>query len=285
MQGIAQGALFGDAAVSGDPLNTQSLIVGTSSSGLIISLLRLLTKAAFPTDQAIHISSNLYFLISGMICVLCIYIFSVMPKKNDHASNQELEESTQDMHQDDSCEDKSLLGPEGGISMNIHTPELECSGNLKGIIQKAWQPLLSNMACYWVTLSIFPGVLAEDLNFNDNSWYPLLLLAIFNAADCVGKFCPLAIQMKFCSKTSVLLMALLRCSFIPLYLVAHGSVPAISILTILLGISNGALTTINMVYATMLVDNTEQQRCGSVSVLFLILGLNFGAFSGFLWLL
>lgn len=285
MQGIAQGALFGDAAVSGDPLNTQSLIVGTSTSGLIISLLRLFTKAAFPTEQAIHISSNLYFLISGMICVLCIYIFSAMSKKKDYGTNQGPEESTQDMHQGDSCEDKSLLGPEGATSMNIHTPDLECSGNLKGIFQKAWQPLLSNMACYWVTLSIFPGVLAEDLNFNDNSWYPLALLTIFNAADCVGKFFPLGIQMKFCSKTSVLLMALLRCSFIPLYLVALGSVPAISILTILLGISNGALTTINMVYATMLVDNTEQQTCGSVSVLFLMLGLNLGAFSGFLWLL
>jgi len=40
-----------------------------------------------------------------------------------------------------------------------------------------------------------------------------------------------------------------------------------------------------MIYATMLVDIREQQLCGAVSVFFLVLGLNLGAFSGFFWLL
>ena len=291
MQGIAQGALFGEAAVSGDHLNTQSLIFGTSTSGLIISLLRLCTKAAFPTKQAIHISSNLYFVVSGFICIFCIFIFSSLLKRKVY--EQAEVDSNQEEHHDevsdrsDISEGMSLLVPGEVLPVNIQRPsQLKHSENLRDIVQKTWFTLLSNTACYWVTLSIFPGVIAEDLHFNDNSWYPIVLIFIFNASDCAGKLCPRSIQVKFCTETSVLLIALLRCCFIPLFLIAPtGSVPIISILTILLGVTNGALTTINMVYATKLVNSSEQELCGSVSVFFLILGLNLGAFSGFLWLL
>ena len=39
-----------------------------------------------------------------------------------------------------------------------------------------------------VTLSIFPGVLAEDLHSTQlGSWYPIVLLAAYNCADAAGK--------------------------------------------------------------------------------------------------
>ena len=279
--------MFGYAALSGDSLNTQSLIVGTSTSGLIISILRLGTKASFAGERAIHISSNLYFIISGMICSLCICIFSTLRKKDGVLTQQGMEiASDSERHPDEWSQDTSLLKPEGLSSMNIQScTETNPYGKIWRIFGKAWQPFVSNMTCYSVTLSIFPGVLAEDLDFSGNSWYPIILILIFNAADCVGKFCPHAIQSNFFSKSSVLSIALLRCCFIPLYLIALGSIPAISILTIFLGISNGALTTINMVYAIDLVDNSEHHLCGNLNVFFLVLGLNIGALSGFIWLL
>ena len=41
---------------------------------------------------------------------------------------------------------------------------------------------------YCVTLSIFPGVLSEDLESERlGDWYPLLLFALFNAMDFFGK--------------------------------------------------------------------------------------------------
>lgn len=272
--------MFGDAALSGDPTNTQYLIGGTSTSGMIISLIRLGTKGVFPSEQAIHISSNLYFMISGLICILCIYIFAVSLTKTDSSRFQDLEpEQVQDVARG---EGTALLSP-----MNIYSPDSSNKAyqRMIDIISKIWQPLVGNTICYWVTLSIFPGVLVEDLKFSENSWYPIVLITIFNAADCIGKFCPSSIQRIFFNGKSVLLLALGRCIFIPLYLAAMGSIPAISVLTILLGITNGALTTINMVYATVLVESKEQKLCGNINVLFLVLGLNVGAFSGFLWLL
>lgn len=42
-----------------------------------------------------------------------------------------------------------------------------------------------------VTLSIFPGVLAEDVHSAElGSWYPVALLAVFNLADWAGKSAP-----------------------------------------------------------------------------------------------
>ncbi len=42
-----------------------------------------------------------------------------------------------------------------------------------------------------VTLSIFPGVLAEDVHSAElGSWYPVALLTVFNLADWAGKSAP-----------------------------------------------------------------------------------------------
>jgi equilibrative nucleoside transporter 1/2/3 len=42
-----------------------------------------------------------------------------------------------------------------------------------------------------VTLSIFPGVLAEDVHSAQlGSWYPIWLIAAFNLADAAGKAAP-----------------------------------------------------------------------------------------------
>jgi len=42
-----------------------------------------------------------------------------------------------------------------------------------------------------ITLSIFPGVLAEDVHSAElGSWYPVALLAAFNVADWAGKSLP-----------------------------------------------------------------------------------------------
>jgi hypothetical protein len=43
-----------------------------------------------------------------------------------------------------------------------------------------------------VTLSIFPGVLAEDAHSAElGEWYPLLLMTLFNFSDLAGKNAPL----------------------------------------------------------------------------------------------
>lgn len=59
------------------------------------------------------------------------------------------------------------------------------------VLRSIWRPALSTTLVYVVTLSIFPGVLAEDVKSAAlGSWYPVALLSLFNVADYVGKSAP-----------------------------------------------------------------------------------------------
>lgn len=60
----------------------QAVVGGTASSGVIICLLRVLTKAALPATRAgLRKSTSLYFGISGAICLACWGIYyAVLPR-------------------------------------------------------------------------------------------------------------------------------------------------------------------------------------------------------------
>jgi equilibrative nucleoside transporter 1/2/3 len=294
--GAAQGALFGHAAVSGDSMNVQAIIAGTSMSGVIVSILRIVTKATFV--QGGQMSSNIYFILSGIVCICCAYIFSIVlpslqkvsPDREIHfraPGESETGHSVEVTHEGDQLSGKhdsegetaAILGPK--LYHNDHEKAWD-------IVRQCKEPMLALIGCYLVTLSIFPGVLAEDLA-TSSTWYPVMLISAFNVADCIGKMCPVAIQEDFFSRTKVIMAASARLAFIPLFLVSvHSqmSILLVSILTIFLGLTNGALTTITMMFAPSLItDEEEVELCGNLTVLCLIFGLNVGAFSGFLWLL
>ena len=142
---------------------------------------------------------------------------------------------------------------------------------------------------YLVTLSIFPGVLAEDVaSIRLGSWYPVILMAVFNAADCIGKWLPAIPGLQMRNEKAILGWAVSRIVFVPLFHFAAtrgaGGV-VIGILAALLGVSNGVLTAAAMMLGPSLVEPRAAALCGNIMVLSLILGLCLGAACGFLWLL
>jgi equilibrative nucleoside transporter 1/2/3 len=58
------------------------VVGGTASSGLIICLLRVATKAALPPDRTgLRRSTAAYFGLSGLLCAACCVVFhSVLPR-------------------------------------------------------------------------------------------------------------------------------------------------------------------------------------------------------------
>jgi equilibrative nucleoside transporter 1/2/3 len=60
----------------------QAVVGGTASSGVIICLLRVVTKAALPPTRAgLRTSTAIYFALSGVICLLCFFVYySVLPR-------------------------------------------------------------------------------------------------------------------------------------------------------------------------------------------------------------
>ena len=138
---------------------------------------------------------------------------------------------------------------------------------------------------YLVTLSIFPGVLAENLKSPTlKSWYPLLLITVFNVGDMMGKMCP----TRFHCRDGALLFvfSIMRGAFVPIYAVfVQEQMPDISffVVTYCLGITNGFLTTCGMSTAPTLFNPKESEVAGTMMVFFLLSGLSLGAMSGWLW--
>ena len=72
-----------------------------------------------------------------------------------------------------------------------------------------------------VTTSIFPGVLAEDLEYEVmGDWYPLFLILFYNVGDLIGKMAPQNALQLLNTATKSLYTSIARALvFIPLYIV------------------------------------------------------------------
>ncbi|KIZ05098.1 nucleoside transporter, putative [Monoraphidium neglectum] len=81
LDGVSQGAIFGDAAALPSEY-THAVVGGTASSGALISLLRIATKASLPaTREGLRKSIALYFGLSAALSLACFGVYSaVLPR-------------------------------------------------------------------------------------------------------------------------------------------------------------------------------------------------------------
>ncbi|KAH9709001.1 Equilibrative nucleotide transporter 1 [Citrus sinensis] len=143
---------------------------------------------------------------------------------------------------------------------------------------------------YIVTLSIFPGYITEDVHSEIlKDWYGIILIAGYNVFDLVGK-----------SLTAIYLLenekvaiggCFARLLFFPLFLgCLHGpkffrtEIP-VTLLTCLLGLTNGYLTSVLMILAPKVVQLQHAETAGIVIVLFLVLGLAAGSIVAWFWVI
>lgn len=266
--GVAQGALFGDAALL-PPENTHALVAGTALSGVAVSALRLLTKAAFPATLAgLRASADLYFILGAVVCVLSLIVYTaVLPPLLRQYYVQTLTSET-------------------AVTSDDTEPIFHA---LSSVLKQIWQLSAALVMTYIVTLSIFPGVLAEDVHSAKlGSWYPVLLITACNVADWAGKSAPMYAPLMVVDPGRIFVLSVCRFVFIPLFYVTARSgtgAAMIGFLTLALGLTNGWLTTCAMVSGPMRVGPSRAGLVGNVLVLSLIIGLCVGAGCGFLWLL
>ncbi|PRP72993.1 hypothetical protein PROFUN_14656 [Planoprotostelium fungivorum] len=147
---IAQGALYGLAGVY-PPEATQALVSGSGATGLIISLVRLITKGALPdTADGLRQSAILYFVFSALFMVICMITF------------WRLRRSLQSQY----------------IMRRLAS-------------EKIYLPALSVLYNYFVTLFLFPGLVSIIPSQRDQwDWFPVILITCFNIGDFVGKSTP-----------------------------------------------------------------------------------------------
>ena len=65
------------------------------------------------------------------------------------------------------------------------------------VAKSIWPYMLSIGLVYFVTLCLYPGIESEIVSCKLGSWMPVILMAVFNAADLVGKVC-IALGMELC---------------------------------------------------------------------------------------
>lgn len=329
--GLSQGAIYSEAAHL-PPKYTHAIIRGTASSGLIICLLRLATKATLPaTPEGLRASTAIYFTLAAVISAACVVVYTVvmprLPALQYYHEKAFGEPALQlSAHE---TEDEALLWSNAEAALHPpgdnppkphHLPISSSPSHLRTttptspplddpfapdplvapvqldpdphpsvwrIWSHNWQLSVALVALYAVTLSIFPGFLAEDVHSAAlGSWYPELLITAFNIADLIGKNLPhtlLPLQ-----PPAILGHSLARVLYIPLFiLTAYYNLHPVSLmaLTFALGVSNGYLTAVAMTVGAELAPKEEAAGSEGVLVFSLIAGLNVGAFAGWLWLL
>ncbi|KAI5061412.1 hypothetical protein GOP47_0023917 [Adiantum capillus-veneris] len=141
---------------------------------------------------------------------------------------------------------------------------------------------------YTLSLSIFPGFLAEDTGSHRlGSWYAIVLIAMFNVGDFLARYIPLIEKLRLESRRGLLLAACSRFLLIPcFYFTAKfGTQGWMLFLCIVLGVSNGYLTVCILVTAPKGYKGPEQNSLGNLLVLFLLFGIFAGATLDWLWLI
>ncbi|KAI3521233.1 hypothetical protein L1887_10694 [Cichorium endivia] len=240
----------------------QAVFAGNASAGVLVCMLRIITKASLPRSvTGLRTSTRIYFFTSTLIELLCFICFKLLhrlPTIQHYTTKTALDDPPK-------TEPETLP-----------------------VLKKLRWLSMSIVIIFAVTLSIFPGYLSENVEsryFGD--WYPVLLITTFNVGDFSGK-CLTAIYVLKRSRW-IVWSCFARVLFYPLFMGCvfgpkwlKKEVPVV-LLTLLLGLSNGYLTSVLMIVAPKFVAVQESSIAGIVMSLFLAIGLVIGSGLGWLW--
>ncbi|KAJ9537704.1 hypothetical protein OSB04_030437 [Centaurea solstitialis] len=244
----------------------QAVFAGNATAGLMVSILRVITKASLPhTQKGLRTSTQIYFVFSSLIvllCVICTNVLDKLPVIRFYRNRK---------HANSPATHKSIE-----------------KNNFWEVVKKIRWLVASVFAVYAISLSIFPGYLSENVEsayFKD--WYPIFLITTFNVGDFLGK-CLTALYVPKGTRGTIW-CSMGRVVFYPLFMGCirgpkwmHSEVPVIT-LTMMLGVSNGYLTSVLMILAPKSVAFEESETVGIAMETFLIVGLVVGSAFGWLW--
>ncbi|KAL3375932.1 hypothetical protein AABB24_002729 [Solanum stoloniferum] len=283
-----QGGMIGDLSFM-LPEFLQSFLAGLAASGALTSSLRLITKAAFDNSQdGLRKGAILFFAVSTLFELLCVLLYAfVFPKLPivKYYRAKAASEGSKTVASDLAAAGVYKQGPE---TKDEHDPQQVERLNNKELLLQNIDYAIDLFLIYALTLSIFPGFLSEDTgSHNLGSWYALVLVAMYNVWDLIGRYIPLIKCLKLESRKGLMVVILLRSLFVPaFYFTAkYGDQGWMIMLTSLLGVSNGHLTVCVLTCAPKGYKGPEQNALGNLLVLFLLGGIFAGVTLDWLWLI
>lgn len=245
------------------------------TAGVLVSVLRILTKSVFPQDASgLRKSANLYFAVSIVVMVICIVFYNVVEKLPVVKYYKDLKVQATNMEEEEK-------GPLTGSVWR---------STLWQIVESVKWYGFGIVLIYLVTLSIFPGYITEDVHSSLlKDWYSILLITGYNVFDLVGK----SLTAVYVVQTTKIAIGgcVVRLLFLPLFFAClHGppifrtEIP-VTFLTCLMGLTNGYLTSVLMMMAPKVVQLQHAETAGVVMVLFLVAGLAAGSVVSWCWVI
>jgi equilibrative nucleoside transporter 1/2/3 len=300
---LVQSAVYGYASMLGS-IFIQGVQVGNGLSGVLSSLLRILTKLFLLDDASgVVISSLIYFLISALIMAGCIVTFVLTQRSQfvkDHmrkiSGYSETPDVTKVPHESTNFENVPLEDPvEPAVNFDFSRDEGEWRKeayekvSLKSIMRKMWLPAVIIALNFFITLSLFPGISGEmksiNQDFNDSAWFVITLFLVFNVGDLIGKFLPKWKYFQTVSSKKIYIMNAVRVIFFPLFILCVK--PKVFdfdlfpfLFMALFALSNGYSGSYLMMYGPSKCDTHEKETASTTMAFFLVGGLALGSVCG-----
>ncbi|MCO5588872.1 hypothetical protein L7F22_042832 [Adiantum nelumboides] len=242
-----QGGMAGDLSYM-RPEFLQSFFAGLAASGTATSVLRMVTKAAFEDSQSgLRRGALTFFFISTFFVLICIVLYAFVFPHLEVVKYYRTIAASQGA--------KTIAPDLITAGMASASPEQDPEANKQGCRLSTLQLFVQNIdlvaalfLVYTLSLSIFPGFLAEDTGSHHlGSWYAIVLIAMFNVGDFLARYIPLIEKLRLESRCGLLLAACSRFLLIPtFYFTAkYGTQGWMLFLCVVLGLSNGYLTSPN----------------------------------------
>ncbi|KAL3972212.1 long-chain acyl-CoA synthetase [Sarotherodon galilaeus] len=275
---IFYGSIFG---ISGRfPMRiSQALISGQAMGGTLSALASIadLAMAKDVTDSALA-----YFLTADVFILLCIITYLLLPRL------------AYSRHYMASAAAATCSSP-GGMS------EDEGAGNkippLRPILRKIWLLGLSVFYVFSVSIMVFPAVSSGIQSVDKDSgspwtttyFVPLSCFLLYNVADLFGRIATAWLQVPGPTSKVLPVLVLCRSVMVPLLMLCnyqprdhlrtvvfnHDVYPVL--FNCLLGLSNGYLGTLPMIYGPKVVHRELAEATGVIMSFFLALGLAVGS--------
>ncbi|KAF3563782.1 hypothetical protein DY000_02014028 [Brassica cretica] len=141
---------------------------------------------------------------------------------------------------------------------------------------------------YILSLSIFPGFLYENTGHHGlGSWYALVLVAMYNCGNLVGRYTPLVEWLKIENRKGLTIATLSRFFLIPAFYFSakFGDQGWMIMLVTFLGLTTGHLNVCILITAPKGYKGPEKNALGNLLVVFLTGGIVAGTSLCWLWLI
>lgn len=160
------------------------------------------------------------------------------------------------------------------------TSELLQKVTLLPVLKKIWVMMLTCFFTFGLTYLLYPGILiAMD---KSNSWFTIIVMAVYNVADFSGRTLTF-ITVIHPPRRFIVIGSILRVILVPLLFLCAtrhiSSQAAAYVFTFLLGVSNGFIGTLSMIYTseTPGLSTAECSLASQATGVMLLLGCSLGS--------